>query len=229
LNASGEQTTSPIIAMLLSFRNLLAGLVLLYLSAPLHAQDDQYAPQNEIRGSGQIVQEQKTLKPFDALETEKFHGNVIVEVGGTASTADIRIDDNLRPYLRIEEEDGRLKLSFRDPEGDPFWIGKSSITVTLRTPTLKRLSHGSNSNIIVNGLNGDNFSLANGANGNVTLRGKVNTLEITATANGTIRADELVAEKANVVTQANGNVRINAKSMYLVKAGHGNVTNVGEK
>ena len=214
--------------MLLSFRNLLAGLALLCLSAPLHAQDDKYTPQQEVRGSGRVVQEQKTLKPFDALETEKFHADVIVEVGGTASTADIRIDDNLRPYLVIEEENGRLKLSFRDPEGDPFWISKASITVTLRTPTLKRLAHGSNSDITVTGLAGETFSLANGANGNVTLRGKVNTLEIAAAANGTIRAEELVADKANVVTQANGNVRINAKSLSLIKGGHARVTNVAD-
>jgi hypothetical protein len=47
-----------------------------------------------------------------------------VEVGGTASTADIRIDDNLRPYLRIEEADNKLTLSFRDPEGNPSRLAK---------------------------------------------------------------------------------------------------------
>lgn len=210
-------------------RILLAGLAFLCLSAPLHAQDDPYAARKEVRGSGKIVQEQKTLKPFDALEIEQLHGEVTVEVGGTVASADIRMDDNLRPYLRIEEEDGRLKLSFRDPEGNPYWIGKSAVTITLRTPALKRLAHGSNSDVTVNGLAGETFSLANGANGNVTLRGRVTTLEIAAAANGNVRAEELAADKANMVTQANGNVRVNAKTLSLVKAGHGNVTNVGER
>ena len=210
-------------------RILLAGLAALCLSAPLHAQDDKYAANKEVRGSGQIVQEQMTLKPFDALEIKQLHADVTVEVGGTVSSADIRIDDNLRPYLRIEEEDGRLKLSFRDPEGNPYWISKSAVTITLRTPTLKRLAHGSNSDVTVNGLAGETFSLANGANGNVTLRGKVTTLEIVAAANGNVRAGELAADQANVVTQANGNVRVNAKTISLVKAGNGNVTNVGER
>lgn len=215
--------------MRLFSRNLLAGLALLCLSAPLHAQDDKYAANKEVRGSGQIVQEQKTLKPFDALEIKQLHADVTVEVGGTASTADIRIDDNLRPYLRIEEEDGRLILSFRDPEGNPYWISKSAVTIILRTPTLKRLAHGSNSDITVTGLHGETFSLANAANGNVTLRGKVNTLEIVSAANGRVRAEELATDQANVVTQANASVRVNAKSMSLVKAGNGSVTNVGEK
>jgi hypothetical protein len=215
--------------MLLSFRNLLAGLTLLCLATPLQAQNDKNATREEVHGSGKIVQEQKTLKPFDALEIKEFNADVIVEVGGTASSADIRIDENLRSYLRIEEEDGRLKLSFRGPDDHPFRMNKSSVTVTLRTPTLKRLSHGSNSDVTVNGLHGDRFSLANAGNGTVTLRGKVTTLEITSAANGSIRAQELAADQANVATQANAGVRINAKSLSLVKSGNGSVTNVGEK
>jgi hypothetical protein len=215
--------------MLRSFRNLLAGLALCCLAAPLHAQQDKNAARQDVHGSGKIVQEQKTLKPFDALEIEEFHADVIVEVGGTASTADIRMDENLRQYLRMEEENGRLKLSFRAPEDHPFRMHKSSVTVTLRTPTLKRLSHDSNNDITVNGLRGDNFSLTNAANGSVTLRGKVTTLEITSAANGRVRAEELTADQANVVAQANASVRVNAKTMNLVKAGNGSVTNVGEK
>jgi hypothetical protein len=215
--------------MLLSYQNLLAGLALLFLTAPLHAQNDKHAAQQEVHGSGKIVQEQRTLKPFDALEIKEFHGDVIVEVGGTASTADIRIDENLRSYLRIEEETGRLKLSFRAPEDHPFRMNNASVKVTLRTPALKRLTHGSNNDVTVNGLRGDSFSLANAGNGTVILRGKVTTLDITSTANGSIRAEELVTDQANVVNQANAGVRVNAKSMSLVKAGNGSVTNVGER
>jgi hypothetical protein len=209
-------------------RNLLSGLALLCLSVPLHAQDDKYDPANELRGSGQVVQEQKTLKPFDALEIQQFPAKVTVEIGGTAYAADIRVDDNLRPYLNLEEENGRLTLSFRDPEGDPFWISRSSVTVVLRTPALKQLANDSNGDVTVNGVGGDAFSLANAANGKVTLRGKVSTLEVVSAANGSICAEELAAEKANVVTQANASVRVNAKSLSLIKAGHGSVTNVAD-
>ncbi len=131
--------------------------------------------------------------------------------------------------MRIEEETGRLKLSFRAPEDHPFRMNNASVKVTLRTPALKRLTHGSNNDVTVNGLRGDSFSLANAGNGTVILRGKVTTLDITSTANGSIRAEELVTDQANVVNQANAGVRVNAKSMSLVKAGNGSVTNVGER
>jgi hypothetical protein len=182
-----------------------------------------------VHGSGQVVQEQRTLKPFTAIEIKDFPATVIVEVGGTASTADIRMDDNLRSYLRIEEADNKLTLSFRDPEGNPSGIGKGSVTVTLRTPTLTALGNSSNGDVIVNGLSGEAFALANGGNGNVTLRGKVNSVALVSAANGSIRAEELTAQEASVVTQANGSIRLNAKSMSLVKGGNGSVTNVGEK
>jgi hypothetical protein len=215
--------------MLLSFRNLLAGLALVCLAAPLHAQHDKHNPSHDVHGSGRVVQEQKTLKPFTAVEIKQFPGTVTVEVGGTASSADIRIDEDLRPYLRIEEADNKLTLSFRDPEGNASGAGKASVTVTLRTPTLTALGNSSNGDVTVNGLNGDVFALANGANGNVTLRGKVNTISLVSTANGSIHAEELKAQEASVVSQNNGNVRLNAKSVSLVKSGNGSVTNVGEK
>jgi hypothetical protein len=63
----------------------------------------------------------------------------------------------------------------------------------------------------------------------VTLRGKISTLEIVSAANGSIHAEELVAGKANVVNQANGHVRVNAKSLSLINAGNGNVTNAANK
>ncbi len=212
--------------MLLSFRNLLAGLALVCLAAPLHAQHDKHNPSHDVHGSGRVVQEQKTLKPFTAVEIKQFPGTVTVEVGGTASSADIRIDEDLRPYLRIEEADNKLTLSFRDPEGNASGAGKASVTVTLRTPTLTALGNSSNGEVTVNGLGGDAFA---GANGNVTLRGKVNTVSLVSTANGSIRAEELTAAQASVVSQHNGSVRLNAKSMSLVKSGNGSVRNVGER
>ncbi len=215
--------------MLLSFRNLLAGLALCCLAAPLHAQHDKHNPAHEVHGSGRVVQEQRTLKPFNAVEIKQFPATVIVEVGGTASTADIRIDDNLRPYLRIEEEDGKLTLALRDPEGNRSWTSKASLTVTLRTPTLTALGNSSNGDVTINGLSGDNFALANGGNGSVTLRGKVNSVALVSAANGSIHAEELTAREASVVSQANGSIHLNAKSMSLVKSGNGSVTNVGEK
>lgn len=214
--------------MLLSYRNLLAGLALLCLAPPLHAQHDNHNPAHEVHGSGRVVQEQKTLKPFNAIEIKQFPAKVIVEVGGTASTADIRIDDNLLPYLLLEQEDGKLTLSLRNPEGHPSWVNTASVTVTLRTPTLTALGNSSNGEVIVNGLSGQDFALANGGNGNLTLRGKVTSVALVSSGNGSIRAEELVAQDANVVTQANGSVRVNAKNMSLVKSGHGNVTNVAD-
>ncbi len=200
----------------------------LLLSVTLHAQDNKYDASQELRGSGQVIQEIKRVEPFTRIQTRQFPAKITVEVGGSESVVDISLDDNLRPFLRLDQEDGILKLSFVDPQGKAFWISKSTISVTIRTPRLIGFRHGSNSDLLVKGLSGERFDLANEANGNVTLRGKVTTLNVASVANGDVRADELITQTTNVVTQANATLRINAQAVNEIKSGHAQVINVAK-
>lgn len=208
-------------------RYLLLTICLLPLG--LTAQKSKYDSTRELRGSGLLVHELPAVKAFDTIEIRQFPGTVKVEVGATEAFVDITLDDNLQPFLRVENENGTLKLSFEDRQGQPFWISKANVDVKITTPTLKRLKHGSNSNIIVHGLQGNSFMLANEANGNVTLQGKVTTLDIVSSANGTVNADALAVESANIVTQANATVRVNARRVNMVRQAFANVINVADR
>lgn len=200
----------------------------LSLSFTLQAQDNKYDASQELRGSGQVVQETKRVEPFTEIQTRQFPAKITVEVGGSESSVDISLDDNLRPLLRIDQQDGILKLSFADPQDKPFWISKSTISITIRTPRLIGFRHGSNSDVLVKGLSGEWFDLVNEANGNVTLRGRVTTFNVASTANGGIRADELITQTTNVITRANATLRVNARTVNEVKTGHAQVTNVAK-
>ncbi|MBO0937452.1 DUF2807 domain-containing protein [Fibrella sp. HMF5335] len=199
------------------------------VSFAIQAQDTKYSPSQELRGSGQLVQETKPVAPFTEIQTEQFPANIAVEVGGSESSVDISLDDNLRPFLRIDQQDGILKLSFAEPSGKSFWISKSTIRVTIRTRRLTGFKHGSNNDVLVRGLSGDRFDLVNEANGNVTLRGKVNTINVVSAANGNLRADELLTQTANVVSRANATLRINAQVVNEVNSGQGQVINVTKR
>lgn len=198
------------------------------LSATLQAQDTKYNASQELRGSGRVVQETKSVSPFTEIQTQQFPANITVEVGSSESSVDISLDDNLRPLLRIDQQDGVLKLSFADPQNKPFWISISTISVTIRTPRLIGFRHGSNSDVLVKGLSGEWFDLANQANGIVTLRGKVITFNVASAANGGIRADELITQTTNVITRANATLRVNAQTVNEVKSGHAQVINVAK-
>lgn len=199
------------------------------LSLSIQAQDSKYSSSQEVRGSGRIVRETKTVAPFTEIQTQQFPTNITVEIGGNESSVDISLDDNLRPYLRIDQQNDILKLSFAEPSGKPFWISKSTISVTIRTPQLIGFRHGSNSDVLIQGLSGEWFDLVNEANGTVRLRGKVTTFNVVSAANGDVRADELLTQTANVVSRANATFRVNAQAIKEINSGQGQVINVAKR
>ncbi|MGB3850638.1 MAG: DUF2807 domain-containing protein [Tunicatimonas sp.] len=209
-------------------KNIFASLAFVCLSVWAYAQESRNSTPKEVRGSGRIVQEQRILAPFNTLDIDYLRGKITVEVGGTASSLDAQLDDNLRPFLRIEEKENRLKISLRDAQGSPVWAVDESIKVVIKTPALDRLVYNANGTLTVSGLSGDSFSFANKANGTVTLRGEVKNLDVISTANGLIQAEELVADWAKVVTQGNAAIRVNAKELKLVKSGNAQISNVSE-
>ncbi|GAB3542312.1 GIN domain-containing protein [Spirosoma fluminis] len=194
-----------------------------------HAQRDQYASTRELRGSGRIVRELSIVNPLDAIEINQFPAQVTVDVGAVEPSVTITLDDNLQPLLRVENENGTLTLTFRDAQNRPFWVGKASVSAKITIPALKRLKHGSNSNVTINNLSEKAFALANQANGNVTLTGKITTFDVTSSANGTIDADRLIVQSANVMTQANATIRINAEQVKVTKQAFANVINVADR
>lgn len=201
-------------------------LLLFGLAITLHAQDTKYRPQRELRGSGRIVREDREVASFQAIDIRQFLSKVSVEVGGTQSVVSIQFDDNFKSFLRVESVDGVLRLDFRDPDDKPFWLGKGTIDVKIKTPSLSRLRNESNGDVVVNNLTGKSFELTNQGNGNVTLRGSVAQLNVVSMTNGDVRARELTVQNANVITQANATVEVNARQLNSQRAGQATIRNV---
>ncbi|MFD2571057.1 GIN domain-containing protein [Spirosoma soli] len=208
-------------------------LLLVFLSGlcALHtyAQGNKYDATKELRGNGQLIRETKSVESFEEITINQFPAKVAVEVGGTTSAVTLSVDDNLRPLLHIESKNGTLTLSFKDPNDKPFWISKANVAVAVKTPVLKRLSNGSNGDVTVSGITGNSFDLTNQANGNVTLRGTVNRLNVVSLANGRVNAEQLMVDQASVVTQANATVSVNAKQLSSQKMAFATIRNVAEQ
>ena len=190
------------------------------------AQQDKYSNQRELRGNRRLIQEEYTVAPFQSIDIRQFLSQVTVDIGGTQSTVNVQLDSNLKPFLQVTSVDGVLTLAFKDPDNKPFWLSVGTIHVRVKTPALKQLQNESNGDVTVNNLSGPSFSLTNGGNGNVALQGSVDQLNIVSNANGTIKAKNLIAQAANVVTQANATVELNAKQVRSINSGHASVRNV---
>jgi hypothetical protein len=212
--------------MLLFLKITLLCPAFLGLFISIHAQEVTAPHAIEVRGSGRVVQEQRKLKPFKALKIEYTVGNVVVEVGGTTSAFEVQLDDNLRPFINVKEVGDTVDLSFRNGEGAPVWAVDASVKIIIKTPTLMALVYKSNGTITITGLSSETFSLANQANGRVMLSGKVNSLALVNIANGSIGAENVSVQQANVILRGNGTVRVNAKELNTVKSGAGSIINV---
>ncbi|MBD2751587.1 GIN domain-containing protein [Spirosoma validum] len=198
------------------------------LAITVRAQRNTYNSQRELRGSGKLVLEDRAVKPFQAIDIHQFLAKVMVEVGGTQSAVGIRIDDNLKSFLQVESVDGVLTLAFKDPENKAFWLSKGTIQVSVKTPSLNRLRNDSNGDVEVNNLTGEIFSLNNQGNGSVALRGVVKQLNIVSEGNGDIRAKELIAQNANIITQANATIEVNARQLSSQNAAHATIRNMAQ-
>ncbi|MCY7357392.1 MAG: DUF2807 domain-containing protein [Rudanella sp.] len=199
-------------------------LLMLLLPVAAFAQGVRYTAANELRGSGRIVQETTQMAPFAELHISQFPATVIVEAGAAESSVTVSIDDNLRSLLQLRHGPGKLYLSFRgEPDGQ--WVNNATIRVLVKTTHLTGLRHESNSDVLVRGVAGALFNLTNEANGNATLVGLVDTLNVVSRANGLIDASELPARVANIVTAANATLRINAQSVHELNSAHANITN----
>jgi len=199
-------------------------LLMLLFPVSACAQGVRYTAGNELRGSGNIVQETKPITPFSELYISQFPATITVETGADEASVTVNIDGNLRSLLQLRQEPGKLYVSFNsEPNGQ--WVNKATIRVLVKTPHLNRLRHESNSDVLVRGVAGASFDLINEANGSVTLVGLVDTLNVTSRANGVIDASELPARVANIVTNANATLRINAQSVHELNAAHASVTN----
>ncbi len=208
-------------------KNALVVLVLL-LSPDGYAQESVYDPQNELRGNGKPVQVTKRIKPFKEVDIRPFPAQITIDAGATESVVALTIDENLRPFLRIDDGGGRLILSVEHPQGKPVWISSSILKISIKTPELTGLTYRSNSNLVVNNLHGESLDLANQGNATVMLLGSVKTMNLINGANGSVDAQQLITQKTNVISRANGSVRVYAKDVSVVSTGLGSVVNVAD-
>ena len=203
-------------------------IYMLFLCLGSYAQGNLYDPRNELKGNGKPVQLTKPTKPFMAVEIRQFPADIAINASADESVVAVTVDENLQPFLRIEDQGGKLIVSFEHPQGKPFWVSSNLIKMTIKTRALTSLLYQSNSNLVVNNLHGESLDAANQGNATITLQGSVKTMKLTNSANGTVHAEKLITEKADVVSLANGSVRVNAKAVSSVNTGLGRVVNVAD-
>lgn len=180
------------------------------------------AQMKPLRGSGKIVQKSFDFKGFDKVSFEDFDGSIEVEIGKTFSIK-VEIDENLEPLLFAvnNESENILTLGLKNNYNGKLYLEDTRIKIKVTMPEASVILHRGNTNVKITGIVGRYFRLENSGNGNVSLEGNIDELDIKKNGNGEVRAKNLVAKMAKVKSYGNGNVAINAQ-ISLSAFGSGN-------
>lgn len=181
-----------------------------------------YAQKGPLRGTGKLISKTFDIKNFDKVSFEDFDGNIEVEIGKPFSIK-VDIDENLEPRLEVknDENEGQLTIRLAGNYNGKLYLEDTHIKIKVTMPEASVIQHRGNTDVHISGIIGRYFRLENVGNGDVSLQGNIDELDIKKNGNGNVKAQKLVAKTAKVKSYGNGNVLVNAQ-ISLVAHGTGN-------
>jgi hypothetical protein len=176
-----------------------------------------------IRGSGNIVTEERAVSDFDAINMAGY-GNVIITQGDEESLT-IETDENLMQYILTEVRNNKLYIEF--PENtipDPSISITINLNVTnleslelsgaasfdiraLDTPSLGILFNGAG-NIDLASLSADELTVQLNGAGSISGAGEVGRQDIVISGAGQYSTPNLKSSQADVLVEGLGQVEI---------------------
>jgi hypothetical protein len=187
------------------------------------------AQRGPLRGTGKVIQKNYDIRGFDKIHLEDLDGKIEVEIGKTFSVK-IEIDENLEPLLHVskEEKEGVLMIGLKGNANNKLYVEDTRIKVKVTMPEASVIRHRGNSALHVMGIVGRYFRLENNGNGDASLQGSIDDLDIKKDGNGDVNAKNLIAKTAKVKCYGNGNVDVHAQiSLTAHGSGNGNVVQFG--
>ena len=172
-----------------------------------------------VRGSGNVVSEERAVAGFDAIDLALPAHVEIVQDGSERLL--LTVDDNVAPYVETEVRDGRLLV--RNPNGvDLRPTGLARIVVhvkalasvalagtgDVRIPMLRTarfaLEVGGSGDVQLGIIQARDLSARVAGSGHVSVAGDVDRLEVAISGTGTVAAARLRAKRASVSISGSG-------------------------
>ena len=197
-----------------------------------------------LAGSGNIVSIEQDAADFDRLEIGRAFRVTVSQ--GDAYSVVIRIDDNLEPYLRVQQQGGTLSIGLTDEIGLGFLTATLEADITMPSFVSVEASDASQVTLVDFVLQ-DEVSLdasgasrfegdleaprldltLSGASG-ADLRGSAQDLRIDASGASTADMSELSATNADVIVSGASNATVDVSGTLEVDAsGASHVTYLG--
>lgn len=209
-------------------------------------------PPRLIRGSGNVIVEERDVSGFDRIQMSGI-GRIIITQGDDESLS-IETDDNLMEYIETEVKGNTLEIDFSkdlllssktrntlEPSAGFIFrisvIDLQSITVSggadIQSEKIKTdrlvISFSGAGNISIADLNADMLDVIISGAGDVDLAGKVQSQDITLSGLGRYRAFDLESEEASVFISGAGGANLwVSETLDVLISGAGDVEYYGD-
>lgn len=200
-------------------------------------------PWETIKGNGNAKKEARTVDEYTSLSS---HGSIDVAISyGNSGTIEIEADENLLPYIETKVENGKLTISSKK---NVNLKSKLKMVVYINMTTINSLQLSGSGNITGEGaftntgktsigvagsgnikLNFDSFDeldLAIAGSGNMDLKSKNSTTNISAaiSGSGNIDCSDVSTNDVDAKISGSGNVKVFVNNTINAKiSGSGNV------
>ena len=200
---------------------------------------------NTVRGSGDLVTEDRSVSDFDRVSMSGS-GDLVITQGDEESLT-IETDDNIMPYITSEVKNGTLHLGYDIPEGKN--ISPTRLTYTLKVKDLTGVEvSGSGSveaasidtcclDIVLNGsgntqidsLNTENLVVEVNGSADVELSGEAADQVIEISGSGKYKAGDLQSESVDIKIDGSSDVTVWATESLVANInGSGSVDYYGK-
>ena len=177
-----------------------------------------------IRGSGNVVSEQRTVNGFTAVSLEGS-GRLTIAQGETESLA-ITADDNLMPYLTSEIKDGQLTLGTKNNENiDP----SKDVVYKLTMKNVSAIGLAGSGSVDAKGIHAERLKIVVAGSGGMSVAGTAAQQEITLAGSGEFRGDDLKSKVVTIQIAGSGGAALNvSEKLEASIAGSGGITYRGD-
>ncbi len=194
-----------------------------------------------IRGSGNVVAEDRLLSPFEQINVEGAISVIITQ--GNEQLIQIEADDNIIPIIETEVRSRELRI-----DNSRKYRSDNPVRIYITAPEISKIKmSGSGSVYSENTLEGNLLHLQTYGSGNVDLALDYETLEtegrgsgnfllsgvvtrqdVKISGSGNYQAKDLTSDVCNIEISGSGNGEVRAESaLYIEIRGSGDVTYYG--
>ncbi len=171
---------------------------------------------SSVRGSGDLVTQERDLDEFNAIEVSGST-DVFVTVSGEQKVS-LSFDDNLIDLIETKVRGKTLKIYCEES-----YSSRLPCRIEITVPSLEQVRVTGSGDVEIYDLNGDSFEYSVTGSGDMRAGGEVGEVDIRVSGSGDVDTRDLIAREVSVKISGSGDVKV-----YAAETFYGRVSGSGD-